>query len=233
MLTRFAVGCALALTLTACTTPLEPPSQSAAAPSATGAGTRAREANAPVGSSFDLHWPGRVYHNGGLNPGDPDAPERDGEARLRADAGTFFQTGTASWYGKKFHGRRTATGETFDMNELTAAHPTLPLASFVLVRNVANNKAVVVKINDRGPYTRKRIIDLSYGAAKKLDFVNAGHAKVEIRRLSRSEIAALGLEDGGNRNSSGNGAARASSSPTEASAPSADAIAPRPTPEAS
>ncbi|MFK0376776.1 septal ring lytic transglycosylase RlpA family protein [Pandoraea sp. NPDC090278] len=195
MLTRFAVCCALALTLTACTTPLEPPSQTAAATSATGARARAREANAPVGSSFDLQWPGRSYRNEGLNPGDPDAPERDGEARLRADAGTFFQSGMASWYGKKFHGRRTATGEAFDMNEPTAAHPTLPLGSFALVRNIANNKTVVVKINDRGPYTRNRIIDLSYGAAKQLDFIRAGHAKVEIRRLSRSEVAALGLDD--------------------------------------
>jgi rare lipoprotein A len=198
MLTRFAVGCALALTLTACTTPLEPPSQTAAAPPATGDGARARGANAPVGSSFDLQWPGRTYRNEGLNPGDPDAPDRDGEARLRADAGTFFQSGMASWYGKKFHGRRTATGEAFDMNEATAAHPTLPLGSFALVRNVANNKTVVVKINDRGPFTRSRIIDLSYGAAKQLDFIRAGHTKVEIRRLSRSEVAALGLDETNN-----------------------------------
>jgi rare lipoprotein A len=198
ILTRFAVGCALALTLTACTTPLEPLSQTAAASSATGARSRAREANAPVGSSFDLQWPGRTHRTEGLSPGDPDAPDRDGEARLRADAGTFYQTGTASWYGKKFHGRRTATGESFDMNEPTAAHPTLPLGSFALVRNIANNKTVVVKINDRGPYARNRIIDLSYAAAKQLDFIRAGHAKVEIRRLSRTEVAALGLDDSKN-----------------------------------
>jgi rare lipoprotein A len=104
----------------------------------------------------------------------------------------------ASWYGKNFHGRRTATGEAFDMNEPTAAHPTLPLGSFALVRNVNNNKSVVVKINDRGPYTRNRIIDLSFGAAKQLDFIRAGHAKVEIRRLSRSEVAALGLDESHN-----------------------------------
>ncbi|WP_374623595.1 septal ring lytic transglycosylase RlpA family protein [Pandoraea sp.] len=201
MLTRFAVGCALALTLTACTTPLEPSSQTAAAPSATGERTRAREANAPVGSSFDLHWPGGTYRNEGLNPGNPgnpDAPDRDGEARLRADAGTFYQTGMASWYGKNFHGRRTATGETFDMNAPTAANQTLPLGSYALVRNLANKKTVVVKINDRGPYARNRIIDLSYGAAKQLGFIRAGHAKVEIRRLSRSEVAALGLDDDNN-----------------------------------
>ncbi|WP_278652121.1 septal ring lytic transglycosylase RlpA family protein, partial [Pandoraea pnomenusa] len=107
----------------------------------------------------------------------------------------FFQTGMASWYGKQFHGKRTATGEAFDMNEATAAHPTLPLGSFALVRNMANDKTVVVKINDRGPYARNRIIDLSYAAAKQLGFVRAGHAKVEIRRLSRSEVAALGLDD--------------------------------------
>lgn len=201
MLTRFAVGCALAMMLTACETPLEPTSQTTATAKTPGAGARARQANAPVGSNFDLQWPGKTYRNEGLTPSDADAPDRDGEARLRADAGTFFQQGMASWYGKKFHGRRTATGESFDMNELTAAHPTLPLASFVLVRNLANNKTVVVKINDRGPYTRNRIIDVSYGAAKKLDFIKAGHARVEIRRLSRSEVAALGLDQDNNKDS--------------------------------
>lgn len=194
MLTRFAVVCALCTTLSACETLPEPNSPTAASATPKAGGARARQAQAPVGSNFDLQWPGRSYRNEGLSPSDNEDSDRDGEARLRADAGTFYQKGTASWYGKKFHGRRTATGEAFDMNELTAAHPTLPLASYVLVRNLSNNKSVVVKINDRGPYTRNRIIDVSYGAAKQLDFLKAGHARVEIRRLSRSEVAALGLD---------------------------------------
>ncbi|GAB3630363.1 Endolytic peptidoglycan transglycosylase RlpA [Pandoraea terrae] len=191
MLTRFAVGGVVAMLMTACATPLEPKSST---PGKTPVHKPSPADAAQVGSSFDLQWPGRARRGAGLSPSDDGAPEQDGVARLRADAGTFFQTGVASWYGKKFHGRRTATGEAFDMNEPTAAHPTLPLGSFAIVRNTANDKVVVVKINDRGPYARNRIIDLSYGAARALDFVKQGKARVEIRRLSRSEVAALGLD---------------------------------------
>jgi rare lipoprotein A len=190
LLTRFAVGCVVAMLMTACATPLEPTSQ---APGKTPVRKPSSSAAAPVGAGFDLHWPGRVRRGEGLSPSDNEEPE-DGQARLRADAGTFFQAGTASWYGKKFHGRRTATGETFDMNEPTAAHLTLPLGSYALIRNVSNDKSVVVKINDRGPFSKGRIIDVSYGAAKQLGFIKQGKAKVEVRRLSRSEVSALGLD---------------------------------------
>ncbi len=110
---------------------------------------------------------------------------------LRPDVGTFEQRGEASWYGKGFHGRRTANGERFDMAAMTAAHPSLPLDSWVLVRNLRNNKLAVVRINDRGPYHRNRVLDVSYAAAKRLGFSSAGAAQVEIRRLSRVEVAAL------------------------------------------
>ena len=80
----------------------------------------------------------------------------------------FSQTGMASWYGRQFHGRKTASGETFDMNALTAAHRSLPLNCFIRVTNKTNGKSVVVKVNDRGPFHGNRVLDLSYGAAKQL-----------------------------------------------------------------
>ena len=95
----------------------------------------------------------------------------------------FSQTGMASWYGRQFHGRKTASGETFDMNALTAAHRSLPLNCFIRVTNKTNGKSVVVKVNDRGPFHGNRVLDLSYGAAKQLGITNAGTAKVSIERI--------------------------------------------------
>ena len=111
---------------------------------------------------------------------------------LRPDLGSYEQRGMASWYGKGFHGRKTANGERFDMRAMTAAHPSLPLDSWVLVRNLRNGKVAVVRINDRGPYHSNRVLDVSFGAAKRLGFTDHGSTQVEIRRLSRSEVAALG-----------------------------------------
>jgi rare lipoprotein A (peptidoglycan hydrolase) len=91
--------------------------------------------------------------------------------------------GHASWYGSQFHGAATASGEAFDMNGLTAAHRTLPLGSYVQVKNLENGRTVVVKINDRGPYAKGRSIDLSYGAAQQLEMVRDGEAPVEITVL--------------------------------------------------
>jgi rare lipoprotein A len=95
----------------------------------------------------------------------------------------FYQTGIASWYGREFNGKKTASGEKFDMNEMTAAHKTLPLGSVVVVKNLDNGKSVKVRINDRGPYKGKRILDLSYAAAKKLDMVGDGQALVGIKMI--------------------------------------------------
>lgn len=97
------------------------------------------------------------------------------------------ERGLASWYGRKFHGRRTALGEVYDMYAMTAAHPTLPLPSYVKVRNPANGREVVVRVNDRGPFHPGRIIDLSYTAALKLDLLR-GVAPVEIERLTFEAI---------------------------------------------
>jgi rare lipoprotein A len=93
------------------------------------------------------------------------------------------EEGVASWYGKRFHGRKTASGEPYDMYAMTAAHPTLPIPSYVRVTSLANGKSVVVRINDRGPFHSKRIIDLSYVAAHKLGYVGNGSTRVRVESL--------------------------------------------------
>ncbi len=90
------------------------------------------------------------------------------------------QIGVASYYGEEFHGRPTTSGEPYNMNDLTAAHPTLPIGTLVKVTNLANNKSVIVRVNDRGPFKKNRIIDVSYEAAKQLGFLNDGTALVKI-----------------------------------------------------
>ncbi len=98
--------------------------------------------------------------------------------------GNYKERGVASWYGKKFHGQRTSIGETYDMYGMTAAHPTLPIPSYARVTNLANGKSVIVRVNDRGPFLHERIMDLSYAAAYKLGYVNAGSAEVEVESLA-------------------------------------------------
>lgn len=95
----------------------------------------------------------------------------------------FKQKGQASWYGRKWHGRKTANGETYDMYAMTAAHKNLPLPTYLKVTNVQNGRKVVVRVNDRGPFVGKRILDLSYAAAAKLDLIGPGLATVEIEAL--------------------------------------------------
>lgn len=105
---------------------------------------------------------------------------------LAADV-PYSERGLASWYGRKFHGRRTASGEPYDMYAMTAAHPTLPIPSYVRVRNPANGRVVVVRVNDRGPFHGSRVIDLSYTAALKLGLLR-GVAVVEVERLTGEAI---------------------------------------------
>jgi rare lipoprotein A len=93
------------------------------------------------------------------------------------------QTGEASWYGAEFHGQPTSSREIYDMHDLTAAHNTLPLGTFVMVTNLNNGKSIVVRINDRGPFVKGRVIDLSYAAAKALDMIGPGTAPVRIEVL--------------------------------------------------
>ena len=101
----------------------------------------------------------------------------------------YDRVGLASWYGDFFHGRRTANGEVYDMNALTGAHPTLPMPTYVSVTNLANNRSIVVRINDRGPYHDGRIIDLSHRAAQELGFYGHGTAVVRVRYLGPAPMS--------------------------------------------
>ncbi len=100
----------------------------------------------------------------------------------------YDKVGTASWYGDLFHGRKTANGEVFDMDALTAAHPTLPLPTLVEVTNLANGRSLVVRVNDRGPYKHNRLIDLSRKAATILGFKKKGTARVRVRYVGRAPL---------------------------------------------
>lgn len=109
---------------------------------------------------------------------DEEDAESDGDTSYTKEK--YFQTGAASWYGREFNGKKTASGERFDMNELTAAHKTLPFGTIVSIKNFETGKTVRVRINDRGPFRAKRIIDVSYAAAKKLGMLKQGEARVGI-----------------------------------------------------
>jgi len=113
-----------------------------------------------------------------------------------ATAAGYVARGHASWYGSKFHGRRTSSGEAYDMFAMTAAHPVLPLPTFVRVTNLDNGRAVVVRVNDRGPFLHGRIIDLSYIAAHKLGIAARGTGRVEVRALMPADGAAAATVDG-------------------------------------
>lgn len=117
---------------------------------------------------------------------------------------TFEEEGIASWYGKKFHGRRTSSGEPYDMYKLTAAHRELPIPAYVRVTHLENGRSLVVRVNDRGPFARNRIIDLSYAAAQRLDMVETGTAPVRIELIRADRQPATAEADtGGGREPDG------------------------------
>lgn len=101
----------------------------------------------------------------------------------------FKQAGLASWYGRKFHGKKTASGERFDMNALTAAHRSLPMNCYIKVTNKDNGKSVVVRVNDRGPFHGNRVLDLSYGAAKAIGITKKGVGNITIERVNAPQNA--------------------------------------------
>ena len=101
----------------------------------------------------------------------------------------YQERGVASWYGKKFHGNLTSNREPYDMYAMTAAHKTLPLPTYVRVRNLRNDKSIIVRVNDRGPFVHNRIIDLSYAAAMKLDMIKDGTSLVEVTAISFDQPA--------------------------------------------
>ena len=118
-------------------------------------------------------------------PAAEDARGRTADARpAEKKSSGFQQKGIASWYGGKFHGRTTASGERYDMNKMTAAHKKLPFGSMVKVTNMDNGRQVVVRITDRGPFVHGRIIDISKAAAKKIDMIQAGTARVRIQVIN-------------------------------------------------
>jgi len=115
----------------------------------------------------------------------PPKPKHAPAAKSRSTtAAGPSQTGLASWYGQRYHGRRTASGERFNMNAATAAHPTLPFGTHVRVTNLANGRSTVLRINDRGPFVKRRIIDVSRAAAGKLGFINDGLTRVRVQVVS-------------------------------------------------
>ncbi len=118
----------------------------------------------------------------------------DEEQKLLPRLARYLKKGVASWYGSKFHGRKTASGEIFDMYAMTAAHNTLPISSYARVTNLENKRSVIVRINDRGPFHGNRVMDLSYAAAKKLDLHLSGSGAVEIKAIA-PELALAQLQD--------------------------------------
>jgi len=110
---------------------------------------------------------------------------------------TFLQEGTASWYGRPYHGRRTASGQIYNMHNFTAAHRSLPFGSRIRVTNMRNGRSVLLTVNDRGPFVRGRIVDVSYRAARALNFVRAGLVPVRLERIGRCRTAQSAESRGG------------------------------------
>jgi rare lipoprotein A len=161
---------------------------SGCASSPTASGRDGPEANPPANLA---QVPDAVPRLEAIRIGGPNKPyEVLGERYVpMASDVAYADRGLASWYGRKFHGRQTASGEVYNMYAMTAAHPTLPIPSYARVRNPANGREIVVRVNDRGPFHKGRIIDLSYTAALKLDLLR-GVAPVEVRRITYAEIRA-------------------------------------------
>ena len=149
------------------------------------------EANPPAGLENTADANPRIEPIRGGGPNRPYAVAGRSYVPLTT-AAPFTETGLASWYGRKFHGRPTSSGEPYDMYAMTAAHKTMPIPSYARVRNPANGREVVVRINDRGPFVDGRVIDLSYTAALKLG-VLASVTPVQVRRLTFADIRAAEL----------------------------------------
>lgn len=184
-----ALSAAILALLSACSSPPRSVAPSEAAPAAapaTGGGRDGPPAEVPAGLAERPDPEPRVEP---IRSGGPNKPYEVMGQRytpLTTDA-PVVESGLASWYGRKFHGRPTASGEVYDMFASSAAHRTIPIPSYALVRNPANGREVVVRVNDRGPFHSDRVIDLSYAAALKLDLLR-GTAPVEVRRLTHDDI---------------------------------------------
>jgi rare lipoprotein A len=182
----------LALTLPACVT--RPPKPAVAA---------APAADAPAASDIEAAReqpqtsPARAPQSAIGLPGNPPFYEVEGRRyHVLEGSDGYVERGVASWYGREFHGKSTSNGEVYDMYGLSAAHKTLPLPTTARVTNLANGKSVVVRINDRGPFRKDRLIDMSYGAARDLGMLSAGTALVEVQAL-REDTSGSGPVIGG------------------------------------
>ncbi len=130
-------------------------------------------------------------HHSRLNIGSSDTANSSAEEEtLLPRIVRYLKQGVASWYGPDFHGKKTASGEIYDMYAMTAAHKTLPISSYARVTNLENQRSVIVRINDRGPYHGNRVMDLSYAAAQKLDLEQAGTGAVEIKAIPPEQALA-------------------------------------------
>jgi len=177
-LKRMGVLALAAGSLGACSTtePIRTLTSPLASPSlATSSAKRAAEDDEPLGKGGGSFKIGRPY-------------QLNGVTYVPAEDPSYRAEGIASWYGPDFHGRPTANGEVFDMNGISAAHPTLPMPSYLRVTNLANGRSIIVRINDRGPYARERVVDVSIGAAKALDFYGQGLTRVRIEYVGRAPL---------------------------------------------
>jgi rare lipoprotein A len=206
----FALTLALSLTLVACSSkPLRtgPPPPGTATPSASSPSPAPGKPSAPVpstGKYYDQDGPPLELPDDLANR--PDALPRSDPLSVAANRPynvfgqpyvpmtaitDFRQRGIGSWYGRMFHGRKTSSGEVYDMFAMTAAHPTLPIPSYARVTNTQTGKQVIVRVNDRGPFLHSRVIDLSYAAAYRLGYAQAGSGEVEVELLLPQQIAQI------------------------------------------
>ncbi len=182
---RFAILGAIALLLAACGTSTNTPTKS----------------EVPPGNGKGFYKVGNPY-------------QINGTWYYPAEDWNYNETGVASWYGEQFHGKYTANGEIFDLNEVTAAHRTLPMPSVVRVTNLDNGRSILVRVNDRGPYARSRIIDLSRHAAQLLGYEGQGTAKVRVQIMVPETIQVASLA--GRRGTDPSDTAAAASPPPQA-----------------
>ncbi|MBQ0943152.1 septal ring lytic transglycosylase RlpA family protein, partial [Ideonella sp. 4Y16] len=177
--------------LAGCSSPPKSPSGGAAPPRPVPQGPPGRDGPPPPGSPDPMALPDAEPRVEPIRQGGPNKPYEVAGTTYVPQTGDapMVETGLASWYGRAFHGRRTASGETYNMHAMTAAHKTMPIPSYARVRNPANGREVIVRINDRGPFAKGRIIDLSWAAAVKLD-VQHGVRPVEVERITFEEIRA-------------------------------------------
>ena len=208
------LGLAVLLTLAACgTTPQKPASNNVPLPS--GGKVKVPVRQDPTLPALPAAGSGRGGYYKDDGPGDnpppnlrdvPDAEVRNEPYSTRSnrpyvvfgktytpitDNEPFTQRGTGTWYGKKFHGQRTSSGEIYDMYKMTAAHPTLPIPSYARVTSIDSGEQVIVRINDRGPFPATRVIDVSYTAALKRGFLGKGSHQVVVERLLPADIDAI------------------------------------------